>query len=356
MGSPSRQAAVAAVLLCAAALTLDDCRQPMPRPPGRSVALAPCLPPAAAPDPNRPTAGMVRLPGGVFSMGAQPARPEEGPARRVRLKAFWIDRTDVTNAAFARFVAATGYVTEAERPLDPALYPGLTARQRRPSSLVFVGARPGVDLRDPSQWWRIVPGADWRHPGGPGTDIAGEDSLPVVQVGYSDALAYARWLGRDLPTEAEWEYAARGGLDGERFVWGAGDDPATSKRPRANVWQGVFPVLNTGADGYKASPSPVGCFAANGFGLYDMAGNVWQWTRDWYRPGLDDAGGAEPGGPPMTAAYDPNDPGRPKHVIKGGSFLCSDNFCWRYRPAAREAGPPDAGASHIGFRTVYRGG
>jgi formylglycine-generating enzyme required for sulfatase activity len=286
---------------------------------------------------------MVHLPGGVFEMGARPIRPEEGPPRPTRVGGFWIDRTDVTNADFARFVRATGYVTLAERPLDPSSYPGLTAEQRRPSAIVFVGDRAPAGA-DPGQWWRIVPGADWRHPRGPGSSIAGEDDLPVVQVAWADALAYARWLGRDLPTEAEWEYAAQGGRGPTRFVWGdAAFDP---RHPQANVWQGVFPSQDTGADGYTARPSPVGCFPPNGYGLYDMAGNVWQWTRDAYSPNLELDSRDNP--------VAPGDPGARGRVIKGGSFLCSPDYCFRYRPAARQMGPTDTGENHIGFRTVLR--
>jgi len=293
--------------------------------------------------------GEVRLPGGRFMMGADPLRPEEGPPREVSVRPFSIDRAEVTNAQFAAFVAATGYVTLAERQPDPALYPGVDPRDLKPSSLVFVGAKADPKLADPSLWWRVVDGADWRHPSGPGS-ARGGDREPVVQIAYEDALAYAKWRGRDLPTEAEWEYAARGGVEGARYAWG--NAPSDPKAPKANTWQGVFPAADTGDDGYKIKPAPVGCFAANGYGLYDMAGNVWEWTRDWYRPGLT----SEPQGPDSNMALDPKDPAAigPKHVVKGGSFLCSDDYCYRYRPAAREAGPPDTGASHIGFRTVRR--
>ena len=221
-----------------------------------SPAKASCLPHRIASQPEPSAAGMVRLKGGVFQMGARPLRPEEGPPRPTRVKGFWIDRTDVTNADFARFVRATGYVTLAERPLDPRAYPGLGADQLKPSAIVFVGA--AAVGSGPAQWWRVTPGADWRHPAGPGSSIAGKDDLPVVQVAWVDALAYARWLGRDLPTEAEWEYAAQGGRGPTRFVWG--DAPIDPKHPQANVWQGVFPSLDTGADGYRAQASPVGCF------------------------------------------------------------------------------------------------
>jgi formylglycine-generating enzyme required for sulfatase activity len=259
----------------------------------------------------------------------------------VTVRPFRIDRTAVTNAAFARFVEATGYRTLAERGLDAQRYPHLTAQQRKPASLVFVA--------DPTNPWRIVRGADWQHPEGPGSSIRGKDGWPVVHIAWEDAAAYAAWAGRDLPTEAEWEYAARGGLTGARYSWG--DAPQSAEQPRANTWQGVFPVIDSGADGYKAATAPVGCYQPNAYGLHDMAGNVWEWTADWYRPGLE---AADRAGPARADAFDPDEPGVAKHVVKGGSFLCSDDFCFRYRPAARIPGPADSGASHVGFRTVLR--
>jgi formylglycine-generating enzyme len=326
----------ALLLACLAGCTERDPSRS--NPPARTACLP--QPPVAEPAPSR--RGMVFVPGGTFSMGAAGMRPEEGPPRPVTVAGFWIDRTDVTNAQFARFVAATGYVTLAERPLDPRVWPGLTEAQRRPSAIVFVGAASQAGS-NPGQWWRIVPGADWRHPEGPRSSIAGKDQLPVVQVAWADAMAYAHWLGHDLPTEAEWEYAARGGAAPARFIWG--DQPFDPRHPQANVWQGVFPAIDTGEDGYRAQASPVGCFPPNRVGLYDMAGNVWQWTRDPWRPTLDAS--AEP-------ADAPGDPAVRRHVIKGGSFLCSPDYCYRYRPAARQAGPSDTGENHIGFRTVLR--
>lgn len=280
-------------------------------------------------------------------MGARPERREEGPPHPGRVGPFWIDRTDVTNADFARFVRATGYVTQAERPLDARLYPGVKTDQLKPSAIVFVGGDLPAGA-DPGQWWRVVPGADWRHPKGPGSSIAGADDLPVTQVSWIDAMAYARWLGRDLPTEAEWEYAARGGRAPTRFAWG--DAPFDPKHPQANVWQGIFPNLDTGEDGFKARASPVGCFPANSYGLYDMAGDVWQWTRDIYRPGLNFGGGPGQG----DVGLEPGNPENRVHVIKGGSFLCSPDYCFRYRPSARQPGPADTGENHIGFRTILR--
>jgi formylglycine-generating enzyme required for sulfatase activity len=276
-------------------------------------------------------AAEVRIAGGAFTLGARPERPEEGPAQTVTVEPFWIDATEVTNAEFAEFVAATGYVTVAERAPDPADYPDVPPAQLKPAALVFVGS-PSLASGDLS-WWRLVDGASWRHPEGPGSTIAGRERHPVVEVAWEDALAYGRWRGRDLPTEAEWEFAARGGLDGARFEWG--DEASGQERPRANTWQGVFPAVDGGQDGYKARTAPVGCFPASPLGLYDMTGNVWEWTRDLY------AGGDQPEGVRT-------------HLIKGGSFLCADNFCLRYRPSARQGGPPDTGSSHIGFRTVRR--
>ncbi|SUS03367.1 Gliding motility-associated lipoprotein GldK [uncultured Defluviicoccus sp.] len=292
---------------------------------------------------------MVRIGGGDFAMGARPLHSEEGPPRRTRVEAFWIDETEVTNRDFARFVAATGYVTLAERPLDPKAYPGVAAELLKPSGLVFVGAKHSE--AGPTAWWAVIPGADWRHPQGPESSIEGRDMWPVVQIAWADAMAYAKWLGRDLPTEAEWEYAARGGLEDATYVWG---DKPPDEKPQANVWQGVFPVVDTGTDGYKAETAPVGCFPANGYKLHDMAGNVWEWTLDWYAPGLDPEDAAAHG-PTEQQSLDPSEPGVAKHVIKGGSFLCADNYCLRYRPPARQAGPSDTGSSHIGFRTVLRG-
>ena len=284
--------------------------------------------------PGPAPSGEVALKGGTFVLGALPEHDDEGPPRTVTVGPFSIDRTEVTNAQFAAFVRATGYVTLAERRPDPALYPGVPASQLKPSSLVFVGAA-GLGSGDPSLWWRVVDGASWKHPEGPGSDLAGREHHPVVQVAFEDAMAYARWRGRDLPTEAEWEFAARAGQDGKRYEWG--DERPDPKAPRANPWQGVFPAVDTADDGYKARTAPVGCYPPSAYGLSDMTGNVWEWTSDWLPDGRPEG-----------------DPARSR-MVKGGSFLCADNFCLRYRPSARQPGPPDTGTSHVGFRTVKRG-
>lgn len=335
---------IAFVLISLAALA--GCRE-APKPVAVAAA-KPCLADRAAPQSAPSTAGMVLVKGGAFLQGAKPARREEGPPRMTTVGAFWIDRTEVTNDDFARFVAATGHVTLAEKPLDPKAYPGLSGDQLKPSAIVFVGAKSPAG--GPGTWWQVIQGADWRHPQGPGSSIEGKGAWPVTQIAYDDALAYARWLGRDLPTEAEWEYAARGGLSDAAYTWG--DAPLDLKTPQANVWQGPFPVADAGTDGYKAETAPVGCFPANGYGLVDMAGNVWEWTKDWYAPGLDPAETHDPVGPMARAAFAPGQ--EQQHVIKGGSFLCADDFCFRYRPPAREAGPTDTGSDHVGFRTVLR--
>ena len=288
--------------------------------------------------------GMVRIPAGDFTMGSQRYYAEEAAPHRVEIDAFWIDRYDVPNAQIARFVKATGYVTRAERGRDAAHYPDVPEAMRAPGSAVFVpgeGSMPGR--------WRFVAGADWRHPAGPGSNLDGRSNHPVVHVAYEDALAYARWVGRELPTEAQWEYAARGGIDGADYVWGNEFEPRN--RPMANTWQGLFPFRNAVDDGYPGT-SPVGCFEANGYGLYDMAGNVWQWTSTWYRPGHAQDAQHDPIGPSEGESLDPSQPGVPARVIKGGSHLCAPNYCMRYRPAARQPREPAFGTSHLGFRTV----
>ncbi|HEV8003352.1 MAG TPA: formylglycine-generating enzyme family protein [Planctomycetaceae bacterium] len=314
--------------------------------------------------PAEPTAsvppGMVWIPGGEFTMGtdADLGWVEEKPAHRARVDGFWMDETDVTNAQFRRFVDATGYVTTAEKAPNVdeimAQMPPGTPRPPKeklvPAALVFTPTKGPVPLNDFSQWWTWTPGANWRHPAGPASSIEGKDDHPVVQVSWDDAVAYAKWDGKRLPTEAEWEFAARGGLDNKPYVWG--DDPPTDTTIHANIWQGEFPYKNTAADGF-VNTSPVRTFKPNGYGLYDMSGNVWQWCSDWYQMNLyrERAGKGiviNPPGPPKS--FDPRQPYSPLRVQKGGSFLCNDSYCSRYRPSARHGCTPDTGMSHIGFR------
>jgi formylglycine-generating enzyme required for sulfatase activity len=294
-------------------------------------------------------------------MGSDKHYREEAPAHRVTVDGFWIDVHAVTNEQFARFVDATGYVTVAERPLDPADFPGAPPQLLQPGALVFRKSAGPVDLRDIRNWWAYVPGACWRRPEGPESTVCGREDHPVVHVAYEDAEAYSRWRGKSLPTEAEWEFAARGGLDGAAYCWGEELNPGG--RMMANTWQGAFPYQNVALDGFEGT-SPVGAFPANGYGLYDMAGNVWEWTSDWYasrHPA--DAGKPccvpdNPRGPRRDGSYDPAQPDIriPRKVVKGGSFLCSPDYCRRYRPAARQPQMVDSAMSHIGFRCVIRKG
>lgn len=297
---------------------------------------------------------MIFIRGGEFLMGsADPMFADAQPVHRVRINAFWIDATEVTNAQFERFVAATGYRTIAERPLDASDFPGVPMSQLVPGSAVFAAPAQVVARDAPLQWWRYVSGANWRHPEGPGSSISDRLDHPVVQIAYDDALAYAAWAGKRLPTEAEWEYAARGGLEAKEFAWG--DEFRPRGRFRANTFQGRFPDDNTAEDGYRAT-APVRAFAPNGYGLFGIAGNAWEWVADWYSPdyyadlarrsplSIDPRGPAE--------GFDPDEPAVPKRVQKGGSFLCSDDYCGRYRPGARGKGEPRSTANHIGFRLV----
>jgi formylglycine-generating enzyme required for sulfatase activity len=298
--------------------------------------------PALAAEPCPPS--MAPIPGGSYRIGAGAQLPEEQPAGSRRVSPFCLDRWEVTNDRFAAFVAATGYVTVAERPLSAEQFPELKAGERAPGSAVFQPV-PGDGPIDELSWWHWVPGADWRHPEGPGSDLSGRGQHPVVQVAYEDAEAFARWAGGALPSEAQWEYAARGGLKDRVFAWGNTWNPH-----KANTWQGPFPRTNSAEDGFSRT-APVGSFPANGYGLFDMTGNVWEWTKDWYSVGHGAlADGSDPMVSSQEATGDPRDPGVAKHVIKGGSFLCSATYCSRYRPAAREAQSPDTGTSHIGFR------
>lgn len=332
---------------------------------------APAAPTVVTGDGIRGPNGMVHIPGGLFQMGSDNrlAQANERPAHQVRVHGFWMDTHHVTNAEFRKFVEATGYVTTAERKpewetLRVQLPPGTP---RPPDSamvaggMVFVGTSAPVPLQDYSRWWRYMPGADWQHPGGPRTSIAGKDNHPVVQVSYEDALAYAKWVGKRLPTEAEWEFAARGGLEQATYAWG--DQFTPDGKQMANVWQGQqnrpFPVVSPKAGG-AVDTSPVGTFPPNGYGLSDMTGNAWQWVADWYRADQfrREAGQkqaiVDPTGP--VASWDPSEPGvpvdAPKRVTRGGSFLCNVDYCLSYRPSARRGTDPYNSMSHLGFRLV----
>jgi formylglycine-generating enzyme required for sulfatase activity len=303
--------------------------------------------------------GMAWVPAGTFRMGSEAFYAEEGPVHRVTVSGFWIDRHPVTVRQFRRFVAETGYVTVAERPLDPAHYPDADPALLVPGSLVFQKAPHRVSLADYRQWWAYVPGASWRAPNGPGTGLGGRDRHPVTHVAHEDAAAYAAWSGKALPTEAEWEYAARGGLDGATFAWGDEERPGGALM--ANSWQGQFPWQNLTAKGYEGT-SPVGAFPPNGHGLYDVCGNVWEWTDDFFvprHPGEATSSCCVPVDPRVTSperSFPVGEPGEqiPRRVIKGGSHLCAPNYCLRYRPAARQAEAVDTSTSHIGFRCVLR--
>jgi formylglycine-generating enzyme required for sulfatase activity len=316
---------------------------------------------ALAPSRSMPVGGdgMVWIPGGTFRMGSDAHYPEEAPAHDVSVDGFWIDRTPVTNRAFRRFVEATGHVTFAEIAPEAKDYPGAQAEMLNAGSLVFTPPNHPVDLRDFTNWWAFKFGANWRRPYGPPSSIHGLDDHPVVQLAYGDVQAYAAWVGKALPTEAEWEYAARGGLDGAEFAWG--DEFAPDGRHMANTWQGAFPNQNLGEDGWERT-SPVTAFPPNAYGVHDMIGNVWEWTTDWYAARHEVVDGhsccpvRNPHGGRVEGSFDPCQPairiGR--KVLKGGSHLCAPNYCRRYRPAARHAQPVDTSTTHVGFRCVRR--
>ena len=304
---------------------------------------------------------MKWIPGGAFRMGSDAHYPEEAPVHRISVDGFWIDRTPVTNRQFKEFVRATGHVTFAETTPDPKRYPGALPDMIFAGSLVFTPPNRPVDLSYWGEWWTLFKGANWRHPYGPKSNINSLDNHPVVHVAYADALAYATWAGKELPTEAEWEYAARGGLDGAEFAWG--HEFAPGGEHRANTWQGNFPHENLCRDGFERT-SPVMAFPANAYGVYDMIGNVWEWTADWWsQKHQADAAKAccipqNPRGGGEDGSYDPCQPEIkiPRKVIKGGSHLCAPNYCRRYRPAARHPEPVDTSTSHLGFRCVVRSG
>jgi formylglycine-generating enzyme required for sulfatase activity len=315
-----------------------------------------------------PDAAMLWIPGGSFRMVSEEHYPEEGPVHDVRVDGFWMDRATVTNSEYERFVAATGYVTVAERPLDPADFPGAPAENLKPGSMLFQRSSGPVDLRDYTNWWAWVPGTSWRHPAGPASSLEGLEQHPVVHVAYEDAEAFAAWAGKTLPSEAEWEFAGRGGLEGRAFIWG--DEERPGGRVMANHWQGEFPWQNLLDDGFEGT-APVGSFPPNGYGLHDMAGNVWEWTSDWYAQQLEGQTPTEPKpsccglsvtvNPHITSpdgSYDLRQPDFriPRKVVKGGSHLCAPNYCLRYRPAARQPQMVDTGMSHIGFRCIVRPG
>jgi formylglycine-generating enzyme required for sulfatase activity len=302
--------------------------------------------------------GMVLIQGGETMMGAndQEGRKDEYPAHKVVVKSFWMDVSEVTNKQFSDFVKATGYITTAEKAVDweemkkqlPPGTPKPPDDQLAPASLVFVKNSSATNLADYSQWWSWVKGANWKHPLGPNSTIEGKDNYPVVHISWFDAVAYCKWAGKRLPTEAEWEYAARGGLKGQKYPWG--NEDIESGKPKANTWQGSFPATNTDWDHFDRV-APVESFQPNGYGLYDMAGNVWEWCSDWYRP---DYYGKSPVASPAGPAdsYDPDEPTIPKKVVRGGSFLCNASYCKGYRVTSRMKSSPDTGLEHTGFRCV----
>jgi formylglycine-generating enzyme required for sulfatase activity len=300
---------------------------------------------------------MMWIPGGEFLMGSDHHYPEEAPAHRVTVDGFWIDRTPITNRRFHEFVRDTGHITFAEILPDPADYPGALPEMLYAGSLVFVKSPVRIDPRQGGDWWQYRRGANWRHPAGPGSTLEGREDHPVVHVAYSDAVAFARWENKSLPTEAEWEFAARGGLEGAEYAWG--DEFRLGGKAMANIWEGEFPWQNTREDGYEGT-SPVGTYPANGYGLYDMIGNVWEWTSDWYnsmhRSSKPCCMPRNPRGGMEEESYDARMPEIriPRKVLKGGSHLCAANYCRRYRPAARFPQPVDTSTCHLGFRCVVR--
>jgi formylglycine-generating enzyme required for sulfatase activity len=303
------------------------------------------------PAPGEAPAGMIWIPGGTFRMGCDTCDMADAePVHLVTVDGYWIDETPVTNKQFAEFVKATRYVTIAERQPKAEDYPGAAPEMLVPGSVCFAPPDQPISLENPYVWWKYQPGANWKHPEGPGSNLKGREDHPVVHIAWDDAMAYAKWAGKRLPTEAEYEFAARGGMDGKMFAWG--DELKPGGKWVANIYQGRFPNENKAEDGYRTT-SPVKAFPPNAFGLYDVGGNVWQWCSDWYRPDYFArlaAGGTarNPQGPPDS--FDPQEPGVPKRVLKSGSFMCSDQYCARYHVGSRGKGAVDSGGSHIGFR------
>jgi formylglycine-generating enzyme required for sulfatase activity len=306
-------------------------------------------------DSDPPFDNMVWIPGGTFLMGSDRHYPEESPVHKETVSGFWMDRCAVTNSDFAQFVAATDYVTLAERVPDAAQYPGALPHMLIAGSVVFRQPNLRVDLRNHFHWWSYVPGANWRHPIGPESSLEGLQDHPLVHVAYEDVEAYAEWAGKEVPTEAEWEFAARGGLEGAIYTWG--NEFAPGGKMMANTWQGEFPIQNLLVDGFERT-SPVGSFPANGYGLYDMAGNVWEWTSDWYQEhhAVKVCCSGRAKGDGREKSHDPLTPNIriPRKVLKGGSYLCAANYCLRYRPAARIPQQVDTGTCHQGFRLIAR--
>jgi sulfatase modifying factor 1 len=304
--------------------------------------------------PEGPPPGMVWIPGGEFWMGTDDAKMSDAqPVHKVAVNGFWMDATEVTNEQFDAFVKATGYVTVAEKKPRAEDFPGVPAENLVPGAVCFNPPGNPVSLDNHLLWWAYVPGASWKHPEGPTSDLKGREKYPVVHVAWSDAQAYAKWAGKRLPTEAEWEFAARGGLDRKPYCWG--DEFHPGGKIMANTWQGRFPDAPTVEDGFVGT-APAASFPPNGYGLYDMAGNVWEWVSDWYRPDtyakrvVADGVVRDPKGP--DDSFDPTEPGVKKRVMKGGSYLCTDQYCSRYKPGGRGKGDPDTGTSHVGFRCV----
>ena len=376
---PARPALGATLLMVVALLMVPGCGRPAPAEAPASAPVASGSPEVGGVAKGAPT-GMVWIPGGEFWMGGpgssatgalraglQAGEPmctglrdgftDADPVHRVAVDGFWMDETEVTNDQFARFVAATGYRTVAESAPRAEDFPGADPALLVPGAAVFVRPDGPVTLEDPLQWWRYVPGADWRHPEGPASSIAGRGNHPVVNVAYADAEAYARWAGKRLPTEAEWEFAARGGLDRKAYAWGDERLDATG-RWLCNAFQGRFPDADAALDGFRGI-APVRQYPPNGYGLHDVAGNVWEWCSDWYRPDTYRTRAAEAGvvrnprGP--SDSLDPDEPGIPKRVHRGGSFLCSDQYCARFLIGTRGKGAVDTGSSHVGFRCVQDG-